>query len=54
MALPLCDQVRMHPVAGRQLGQRLIAPKRLKELRSLAPQAFALKPAEIFRRFAMS
>ncbi len=43
----------MNPVPARQLRQRPIAPQGFKELRSLATQAFALKAAEKFRRFAM-
>ncbi len=44
----------MNLVPARRLRQRLIAPQGLEELRSLATQAFALKTAEKFRRFAIS
>jgi hypothetical protein len=44
----------MYLVTGRKLGQSLVAHRGLKELHSLASQAFALEDAVKFRRFAMT
>ena len=44
----------MYLVTGRKRGESLVAHRGVKELRSLALQAFALEDAVKLRRFAMT